>query len=243
MQLKRIFIFTGVVWVLCLGFAWHRARAATFQYIFNNVEQGNNATASPSIRVDGNQVTKQSSPEATPTTTNIVEAANANASVDLGSPSRWRLVLAASQSTGLAPKEAGSEIKDKMGWKPMASLSYFPLRNLGITIFGGQFSAHRSNLSRQSNISKDAFFLGSELEWTVLRMELFGADNLIEVAAIGGGNNMGRYLGEKVAAHAGARLSLNLSQRFGLSAAARTNLSDRTTYHLTQADAGLNLRF
>jgi hypothetical protein len=221
------------------------AQAATFQYIFNNVEQGEGGVANPTISVNGEKVKKNGVPVTTspapepespvPTMT----AQGEEPSPSLEPPFRIRISASGArvtQSQGGSWAETGRDLRSlkDQGSGDAASLAFtvFPSRDIGLTGFW---------LSPEAT-GRGVF--GAELEYTPVRVEVLGKADFLDVAALVGANTFGRdILNEAGTLHAGARVSVNFHPQLGITGAVRSNFTGRHDYRFTQAEVGLAYRF
>ena len=210
-------------------------RAATYNTFFNNVEQGANSTANPTLNVSDAKakpiatssepaaVESESAPKTLiPTTTAQVQAPAAVPSEF--SRHRLRFGLLANSSANL---DSYSGNERQIGGS--LSATYFVIDDLGLSAFGGMNSNTRG-------------FFGGELEVVPIHVGIFGLRNLLEVGLLFGTSNLGTNIGTWGSLHGGARLSLALGERFGLSGTVRTNLSERNRFQYVLAEAGLTVR-
>jgi hypothetical protein len=216
---------------------------------FNNIEQGANSTASPQLQVSGNKVKTSEPAENTQevlqseTSGNLVAGnmvkkttvteTEVKAVDDPAKPSsrKWKLGLGAS---ALAGKVAGLSGNNPINGA--ASLTFFPLKMVGLTLFAG------SNLQRS--------YVGGDLEIVPLRLTFLETPDFLELAGLIGASSISREYESKSGfganawgtVHTGARASLNFNSRYGLTAVARTNITDRASTNYVMAEAGLTIR-
>lgn len=214
--------------------------AATFQYIFNNVEQGAGGVSNPSIQVDGQGRSSKSSNFGNTSPTTVAEAA-AEAGGEEASSSRSRFRLMAAQgrltaSRGSAWAETKRDFNDfylgRSGLIPTLAATYFTGRDLGFTAFW-----------LPSRVAGQALF-GAEMEFIPVRVAVLGNTDFIETGILLGASTLGRQVLDKSGTlHAGLRASVNFHQQLGITAAVRSNFTDRRTYRYAQGEVGLAYRF
>lgn len=220
------------------------AHAATYQTIFNNVEQGAGGSASPSISVNGQAVRKNGLPviaESSP----VVEApvsSMESVDVDEVAPAsfyRFRFLAAGSRVTQSAGSAWSSTQGDLRGLRDMQggataslALTIQASRDIGFTGFWIAPGA----TGRQA--------LGAEMEFIPIRVAVLGNTDFIEIGGLLGGSTLGKETVEKAGTlHAGARLNVNFHDQLGITGAARSNFTDRRTYRFAQGEIGLTYRF
>ncbi len=224
--------------------------AATYNVLFNNVEQGANGVANPRVDVANGKATK--SPEGT-TPADAATAANPEVNVPVGGVTPVTPVATSETTAAAAPPTSEDHALHPMRVGFFASnlavnranddaspvggslsLGVFPLRDFGLNFFAGT-----------AGTSPHAFY-GGELEFIPIRVGVFGAKNAIEVKGMLGATTLGRELGvrdERGSVIGGVGATINFGDRYGISAEVRTNLSNRDDYKFTLADAGLTVRF
>lgn len=239
------FIYTFIVGLLagvlttlvCMTLISSWVEAATFNYIFNNVEQGPNSTASPSLSVSGEKPKLvQSPPE---------EGGAPVESLPSPVPS-VAPVFPATQSTVTHASSPGHDADKRKAWRAELlahsvnrdqgvggtfTLGYFPLRELGVS----------ARFGTGADFKQSAYW-GGELEVIPLRLSVFGAQDMLDLGAVVGGSSLGHALGTATA-HAGVKSSIHFGDRFALTAGLRTNLTSRSEFTYLLADAGISLRF
>jgi hypothetical protein len=228
--------------------------AATYNVLFNNVEQGANGVANPRVDVANGKATK--SPDGT-VPADAATAANPEVNgPGVGGPAPVTPVVSSATSettaAAVAPTPGDHAVHPmRVGFfasnlavnrsndnaSPVGgnlSLGFFPLRDFGLNFFAGT-----------AGTSPHAFY-GGELEFIPIRVGVFGANNAIEVKGMLGATTLGRELGvrdERGSVIGGVGATINFGDRYGISAEVRTNLSNRDDYKFTLADAGLTVRF
>ncbi|MBS1983686.1 MAG: hypothetical protein JST16_05890 [Bdellovibrionales bacterium] len=216
------------------------AGAAVYNMYFNNVEQGDNSTATPSVTVhkteEGTKVTKTSgdgtvaspvvenpapapAPVAAPVAAEATSVAAAPRAVDSGL--KWRFSL------------NGGRSYNSGGWassgKSIAlNLGYFPLPYLGFNVWGGHTFLHTGDRWAEG---------GAEIEVDPVKLNLFGFTDSVEVGVMAGLSNLGRSPDNYVSLYAGARVALNFASRWNI------NVTGRGNYGFYTVDAGLGYRF
>jgi hypothetical protein len=226
------------------------SQAATFQYIFNNIEQGEGGTASPSIQVNGSEVKKNgvvttaSDPAPTPS---APSAANANTMttemaemVLAETPKhRFRVIGSGTRMSYSTGKGFGNITRDveRLGRSDSSlsaalALTYWTSPDIGFTAFWWAPTGRTENV------------FGGEMEFVPVRVAVLGKTDFIEAGLLGGASQMGKKELRKFGTfHVGGRLSVNFHRHLGITSSVRTNLTDRATYQYTQADLGLAYRF
>jgi hypothetical protein len=87
---------------------------------------------------------------------------------------------------------------------------------VAINAFGGAY--------KTDGISRGQGFVGGELELVPLRISLFRFEDLIEGGLMLGASTLKHAVGNVATAHAGARLTFNLGDKWSITTAARANL-------------------
>ncbi len=215
------------------------AKGGTTSLIFNNVEQGPNSTANPSIVVDGNgKVVKKSEDGKTLQQYNT----------DAASPTAEVSSVPAAQTTTVVSEVAQPARSTRRSWFKMGmayhaltsnrldqtggtlSLTLMPLRGFGISAFGGIGSKHQN-------------FYGGELEVLPLRLSLFDFEDFVELGGTLGVSSLGTLSKVKGTVHFGPKIQVNFGPHYSIVASYRTNISDRAKYTYGMVDAGLTIRF
>ncbi len=224
--------------------------AATYNVLFNNIEQGANGIANPRVDVSGGKATKTADADLPAA---AASTANPEVNVPVGrTPVTPAAPSASSQTTvaEVAPAEDHALHPFRVGFfanhlgvdrasdaSPVGgslSLAVFPLRDLGLNFFAGT-----------AGTAPHAFY-GGELEFVPIRVGIFGWKNALEVKGMLGATTLGREVGtqgERGSVLGGFGATLNFGDRYGITAEMRTNLSNRNDYKYTLADAGLTVRF
>ena len=245
--LFKVFLGTvlGTVLGLLLGIVAHGflvdwAKAATYNVLFNNVEQGAHSTSSPSVTVSGGQAKKDAGVSAEETAqapaapvidvpqTAVPPVGTQVAQISAPSLEEWHSLPFRLELSGhvLRSEWASNDTTPGAG----ASVSYFPISDFGVSVLAG-------------SIASGHYYWGGELEAIPLRLSLFGLKNMAEIGVLAGGTNLGAYEGVGATGHLGARASLNFGDRMGVSFAVRTNVTDRNRYSYVMAETGLTVRF
>lgn len=238
--------------LLCLAVL--PAHAATFQYIFNNVEQGSGGTSSPSISIDGEGQAKKSgaaknsvaapslttNPEAT--ATSVAEAGE----IGEASPApyaRFRLMATGARITEAHGGSAWSRTRGDL--QNIVNSDADVTAGLAATIFASRDIGFTGFWlpGRESDANRYGRF-GAEMEFIPVRVAVLGNTDFIEAGALLGASTFGREALKKAGTlHAGARLNVNFHSQLGITGAARTNFTDRRSYRYAQAELGLAYRF
>lgn len=216
--------FGMIIWLVLASLAaWGcLAQAATYNFYFNNTEQGDNSTATPTVTMSGDK--SKPSAERTP-------GAPALAGVPAPAPASAAPTVAAHEShTALSPGEIPAPefrhcritggLANKSGaWGGSANLGYFFTREFGINAFGGGFGQNYLN----GNDTR--FFGGAELEVTPIRITVGRIDNLIDIGGLLGVSTIDADEDNWISPHAGLRMNLNLGNRWSLTTTSRFNAS------------------
>jgi hypothetical protein len=216
-------------------------QAATYNVLFNNVEQGAGSTANPTVHVADGKAVKSEGTSVNPLAT--MEPAPSPAASPAAAPEK---TVAAGNGTAPAPEgnklrrarfalggavlgQNRGDLESGSKWGGSLNASYFFLDELGVNAFTG-WTPGRSAL------------VGTELEFVPLHATFFGQPRFIELGALAGASTLGRSQGLWGTVHAGARATVNFSDRYGLTATVRTNLTDRSRYDYLLAEVGLTVR-
>lgn len=217
------------------------AHAATFQYIFNNVEQGAGGQAHPSISVDGNRVKKSDALAASPT---IAEAetlsSTSSQETDFINPyHRIRFLAAGARINQSRGSSWDSTKNDLRGLRDMQGGA---TATLGLTVWASRDIGFTGFWIAPGATGRQA--LGAEMEFIPVRVAVLGNDDLIEIGALLGGSTLGKeYLEKAGTLHLGGRLNVNFHDQLGITGAVRSNFTNRRYYRHAQADIGLAYRF
>ena len=217
-------------------------RAANYQVLFNNVEQGSNSTANPTLSVNsdgkatktqGMQTTAQTVPQAeaeteTETETQILvpqAVATTQTLVEEFTYKKMRMMF-----LGIAMDRNLRRNSHPNSVGGMLEFTYFPMDSFGMSLFGGAGS-------------KKNYFYGAELDLVPLKISLFDMKNFVELTGLMGISSLGKEINTKALGHIGGRLSVNFGERYGLTASYRTNITERSRYRMQMADLGYLIRF
>ena len=193
--MKKITMVSFPLFAAALVASEWAAHAATYNFYFNNTEQGDNSTATPSVTVrDDGKVFKNGVPvenakkDATPGT------AKDEASAPVGSSSyvstavvpkenkdpHWRFSLGVS-----AFKDYGSDASYPSSNDPQlsASFSFFFNRYIGLTLFGSKLPGIAYSMD---NYSDSNWMMGFEAEIVPFHISIGGAENALEIGFLGG---------------------------------------------------------
>jgi hypothetical protein len=227
--------------------------AATYNVLFNNIEQGANGVANPKVEVANGKATKTAD-GAAPEAAAASAVATPEVNVPVGTPAAVTPQVpsagsSASVADGATPEDRSARpirmglFASRLGVdtygndSPVGgnlSLGYFPLRDFGLNFFAG------------TNGTSPHAFYGGELEFVPIRLGVFGWKNALELKGMLGATTLGRDLGtrgERGSVLGGFGATVNFGDRYGITAEARTNLSNRDDYRFWLADAGLTVRF
>lgn len=234
-------LFGMIVALGALFLASEWVYSATYNVMFNNVEQGPNSTANPTLQVSGSDVKKNPGVGAVPEVKTDLSppapqpeaqsVAQAPEPIDPEGKQKlpWRMEFLG-QSTGFGTAGLGKREDRVLGGS--LGISYFPIRDLGITLKGGLTQTSDSN-----------FYWGGDLEFVPVRVGLFGQKDFLQTGLILGASTIGKSDDYWGSVHGGVRASVHFAERFGILAGIRTNLSDRNVLSYTMAEAGLTVRF
>ena len=254
--------------VVAAGIFVAKLQAASYNVFFNNVEQGANSTSSPSLQVSDGKAQKKADqasvatgPGAPGTQSGIpasdftdtlphqeispetVAKANLTPGVTVAQPPVPQ-VYAEDQFRHFRLALSGLNIQNPQ-WNSnagtyggMLTASFFPLRDLGFSLYGA---------GNANSTGGHGLVYGGDVEVVPLHLSIFGSHNAIEAGALIGASNINTFNLSTFSdtwgtVHAGARLTFNFGDRFGITTAVRTNLTDRSLFHYVMAEAGLTLR-
>lgn len=229
----------GLLFLAAAAAVASTAWGATYNFYFNNMEQGDNGQATPTVLVGPSpqpgiqQAQVAPAPEAAP-------VAPVTATPEGPAP-------AASQAVAIAPDPAPSELRrvrltfaaagvwqnvqESYSYEYAANgYSYTSRRGTAGGLIGlGAYLSRGVALSGYFG-AYEAFgggaspLVGADLELVPLRLSLGKWADAIEGALLLGASTFRRAEGNWVALHAGARLSFNFGSAWGVTAAARANL-------------------
>lgn len=246
--------FVAIVWAL--GGVGSLALAATYNLYFNNTEQGDNSTATPSVSIqqDANGRLVEAKKDPGVLQTPVTEAATPQAV--LPAP----VATPAPTLTATAPMSAARENKWRFG--VLAGMAfekgvYSNSDSYPNVIYTGVRTTNDYLVDRQTPALILAlgyaplpylgfnFFAGvgefplwgAELEVTPIKINLFGFEDAFELGFMAGGTSLARAHGNAVALHGGVRAGWNFGERWQISANGRANLG------FLAADAGISYKF
>ena len=231
--MKR-FLASTLTLVAGLGAVEICASAATYNFIFNNTEQGDNSTATPSLSLapdgtvtktgaDGKPVSSTQGVAQTPGGTTQVSSTSAPADSGAATGSFRHLRLIGSAAI------YQSSYGDSSGPKWGGSFAYLFNRELGLNAFAAL-------LPTDDGSGSNNVLAGLELEVTPIRLSFGRFDNLLEAGILLGGTHIPDHYGVWAEPHIGGRVNLNLGESWGLTAAGRY----ASDYKM--AEAGLAIR-
>lgn len=240
---------------LLLSFFPLLAQAATYNFYFNNSEQGDNSTSSPSITVkDGAKdseaekkppsspneapsMQQEPSPQASPSLPNPTTSTKA-VEGERASFSRWgenfRLIggVSIQKVHRVTPKDffEADMYSSTPFWKQTTQSDSEKLGyQMSGTYFFSDYLGATLNLGSLSGIEAE--------------LDPFGVkDRLFQPGLFAGWMVEGMDLTMTGTTYIGARLVVQLTKQFGLSLAARTSLLDNQNFTFRQAEAGLSFR-
>lgn len=228
-------------------------QGATYNFIFNNTEQGPNSSATPSIHVSPDGLVQKTAG----VPAGVVSGATSEgASTSVGAPAgvpptglpqnaasvpqassevartaltgdtaahdrRWRFDL------GLATVWEYGHVGDfgEGRISPSLGVSFFPVSQVGLHAFIGSMMNDYT-----------PFFGGFEIELIPLQIGFGRFNRLIEAGLLAGVSSSSSSY-QRLLAHAGARINVNLGEQWGLTTGLRLNHAN------VFADAGLSIRF
>jgi hypothetical protein len=216
----RLLLKSRTGWCVLLflaGFAELAASAATYNFYFNNSEQGDHGTVTPSVTVQSGApaaVPGSAAPApaaAPPVVVAIPVEQGASrpataAAIAIAPPFRhWRLTGGVQDSLG--------------GVGPLGGIGYFFNQDFGIQLYGGFLG---NDLASPAGAG---LFLGTELEFSPIHLKLGRFADAVELGALLGVSTIAAESDNWVSPHVGARLSFNAGHDWGLTTAVRANAS------------------
>ena len=235
-------IFAGVLLGL-FGLAYV-AWGATYNFYFNNTEQGDNGTATPSVSVSGDgSVVKKSgaaepvqvkgdaatvpAPDTKAPVTGAVSTAEAPAPVE-NQESKFRVAIGL---TGVSDYSAGHQYHMDGELEISASASYFFNRDFGLSVFGSKLPSVGDT---GDGTSYDHWLAGIEAEFVPIHITIGRMDDLIDLGVIGGvaaeyssAENYSQSTVEpgswQIRPEGGIRLGLNVGKSWSIIAGIRAN--------------------
>lgn len=253
-KLQRSLVHIGL-WLSGTGGVLGLAGAATYNLYFNNVEQGDNSTATPSVSLstDANGKVVEAkkdpgTPEATPPApaeetpapaTTPAPTAQSTAMVNTTSSTanyKWRAIV----STGILNESSGGYFNDPYvshsGDGGYSSYNYY--YNDGVSFNGslGYFPLEYMGFNAFVGVA-DKLYGGFELEITPIKFNFFGFKDALEIGGMVGISTLAAAQGNVASAHLGLRAGWNFGERWLLSANVRGNAG------FVSGDAGLGMRF
>ena len=230
------------------GFAATLASAETYNFYFNNTEQGANSTASPKLMVGSGDASKKpllTEKTAADATTVLppavaMPAGNSNmtettAPQAIGDPfNPWRFGIGFSMVRQKIDNYGlGDDLPLMKGFS--AGISYSFSKWLGIASYFGvmkcqDFSEYQRDL--QVNV-QDKFFIGTELEFSPLRFVSAGGNDIFALSLLAGADSASAASGDVVSPHVGARMNIGIYKNILLTCAARRQItSDKPSIHV-----------
>jgi hypothetical protein len=203
------------------------ASAATYNFIFNNTEQGDGSTASPSLSVasDGTVSKSGGGADSKPLvrTQGIAQAPGGETTVvsETSAPRAAAPAFRHFRFTGAASLYEGRYSAAKGPWAT-GSFAYFFNPEWGLNAFGVLATSAASN----------ELEAGLEFEIVPIRISLGRVENLVELGFMGGLSHAQDWNDP----HLGARVNVNLGESWGLTACGRYAAD------YAMAEAGLALR-
>jgi hypothetical protein len=210
MALQKLWTFIGL-----FGLVWSAwaTQAATFNFMFNNTEQGPNSKASSVLNTKDPSTAQvvQTTTDEDGNTTTTTSTAPETDTIEIGETTASSEALLAENSIrrhhlrfGLS--FSGSTFDEDQLIAPGAQLEYtYSLHSiLGITGFG--------------NLNTEAWTGGLELDLVPLRLDVFGKEDFMEAAVMAGGMLSGDYEGDeglRLAPHLGLRATINWTDSVG----------------------------
>ena len=241
------------------------ARAATYNFYFNNTEQGANSTASPSVTVSDGKVVKTTPLEPTAAADGVSSTAVLPVEPTLATTAHIKqdslvkinhnnphfrfalsgLYMPASQSLVTVDQTHNRFVTGNTASGATLGVSYFPVSALGLSVYGGGYK-------NSGDPGTFVSFYGADVEIVPYRISVGKFENMIEPALLVGASTIpqdtttvnqgvitGKAVTESVVPMAGARLSLHLNSHLGLTASARLDIDRRS---FMTAEAGIVVR-
>lgn len=249
----------ALVWAV--GGMGSLAFAATYNLYFNNTEQGDNSTATPSVTIqqDANGKLVDAKKDPGVSQTPVTEPQTPEA-VPPAEPAPVAAPAPAPVATSVATTPAPESRENK--WRFGVMAMWAKERD----VYSNEYDMYRSDgssyvesymLDREtpalglslaySPLSYLGFnffagagefpLWGAELEVTPIKINLFGFQDAFELGFMAGGTSLARAHGNAVSLHAGLRAGWNFGERWQISASARGNLG------FLAGDAGLSYKF
>ncbi len=239
------------IFVIMLLVSAKFSKAASYNFFFNNVEQGANSTASPTLTVDGKKVKEKSAQQIkqedgeipTESTPESATEKNGTTSSDGAvipqesasikrlpqkTEPKFRALVSGAWFSQAPSLSSNLKRQDSQGASLTVTLT--PLKYLGFSFLVGQ----------TYGIDKGFQHLGAEVELTPLHVGLFGFDNLLEAGVMAGAMASNENKSGKVGRLSlGARAALNFGGDWVLNASYRANVIAHNRY----AELGLGYRF
>ncbi len=229
-ELRTFLQLTGLASLAMAALA-SLAMGATYNFYFNNTEQGDNSTANPSLSVVDGKGAKSGGTEplpevmAQPSHPPTPPAAPPATETLTGPPP---VAAAPEQSTLMAKVESllgqpefhktrftvGAGLHPDHDVMLTANAGYFVSREIGFNAFGGVGSKRR----------RSEFNGGAELEVVPFRVSLGRIENIVDVGFMVGASTSRPASGNWVSPHLGARVNFNVGSRWSLTVAGRGNL-------------------
>lgn len=230
--MKLFFLFT----VLLVSTS---SEAATFNYIFNNVEQGENSTSSPSIVVDGEKITKNNGEAVT--TSSLAAGSSVSPESNFSRPLKYRLMAMGS----IINNRSSENISFQSTKHDIKGLNWEDRSTANATLSGSVFTGRDMAIGAfWVNQKKEKAHYGAEMEFIPVRVAVLGKYDFIETGILLGASTIGRDILKKSGTfHAGLRASVNFHSQLGITGAVRSNLNERSNYRYTMAEVGLAYRF
>lgn len=216
------------------GLAWV-AWGGSYNFYFNNTEQGSNSTATPTVTVTTDEKSKSGANSVPASETGTAPAAqtvtvpgsapgpvSANTVAATEDSSKKSRRFRASATGLVMGRKAGGEKSVGGG----LGFAYFPVREIGLNIYGFGM-----------NGGGEDGVVGLDLEVLPLRFSLGRFENLIETGPILGASTFKRASGNLVTLHAGLRLNFNLGEQWSITSSARINMG----YKMAEAGIAVHL--
>lgn len=214
------------------------AGAAVYNLYFNNVEQGDNSTATPSVTLqtkgdEAKLVSPSPAPEVTalapspspaPVEVKAAPGATPTETATLAKPEAKSHKFRFAVGLGAIGADVDG-YRHVISNNVMIELGYYPLPYLGFNAFGGPTEG------------EPQAFAGAELELIPLKVNLFGFTDALEFSVMGGGTTLAAAPGNVMSLHLGGRAALNFGERWTVAVTGRANGGFFTT------DLGLGVRF
>lgn len=241
----KYYIFSAVVLVLAgiSLFTGPFSESATYNFYFNNVEQGDNSNATPNVTIsedgvkktDGKEGDKQDKLNLMNPNSNPPPASGPNSVAQINTETlvpytrhTYRLGILGGPTWGLGHSTLNND--GRLGVN--LELAWTPSRDIGINFFVG--GLHQGTFV---NDGGTLLLGGAEIEWTPIRISIGRIENMVDVGFLLGASSLAAAPDNWVSAHTGTRIALNLGEDWSALATGRINLG------FVSGQVGLAYRF